>query len=44
MSSNRMLYLTRQDVAAAGVTMAEIIDLLVIAFNEKGKARTDMPP
>ena len=28
MSSNRLLYLSRQDVAAAGVTMAEIIDLL----------------
>ena len=44
MSSNRLLYLSRQDVAAAGVTMAEIIDLLEIAFKEKGKHRTEMPP
>jgi ornithine cyclodeaminase/alanine dehydrogenase-like protein (mu-crystallin family) len=44
MSSNRLLYLSRQDVAAAGVTMAEIIDLLEIAFKEKGKHQTEMPP
>ena len=44
MSSNRMLYLSRQDVAAAGVTMAEIIGLLEIAFKEKGQHRTEMPP
>jgi len=44
MSSNRLLYLSRQDVASAGVTMAEIIDLLKIAFKEKGKHQTEMPP
>ncbi len=44
MSSNRLLYLSRQDVAAAGVTMAEIIDLLEGAFKEKGKQQTEMPP
>lgn len=44
MSSNRLLYLSRQDVAAAGVTMAEVIDLLEIAFKEKGSHRTEMPP
>jgi len=44
MSSNRLLYLSRQDVAAAGVSMAEVIDLLEIAFKEKGKHRTEMPP
>jgi len=31
-------------VASAGVTMAEIIDLLEIAFQEKGKHQTEMPP
>jgi len=44
MSSNRLLYLSRQDVAAAGVTMAEIINLLEVAFKEKGKHQTEMPP
>jgi ornithine cyclodeaminase/alanine dehydrogenase-like protein (mu-crystallin family) len=44
MPLNRLLYLSQQDVAAAGVTMAEIIDLLEIAFKEKGKHRTEMPP
>jgi ornithine cyclodeaminase/alanine dehydrogenase len=44
MSLNRLLYLSREDVAAAGVTMVEVIDLLEIAFNEKGKHRTEMPP
>ena len=44
MSSNRLLYLSQQDVASAGVTMAEIIDLLEIAFQEKGKHQTEMPP
>jgi ornithine cyclodeaminase/alanine dehydrogenase len=44
MFSNRLLYLSQQDVASAGVTMAEIIDLLEIAFQEKGNHRTEMPP
>lgn len=44
MSSNHLLYLSQQDVASAGVTMAEIIDLLEIAFQEKGNHRTEMPP
>ena len=44
MSSNRLLYLSRQDVASAGVSMAEIIDLLEVAFKEKGKHQTEMPP
>ena len=44
MSSSRLLYLSQQDVASAGVTMAEIIDLLEIAFQEKGKHQTEMPP
>ena len=44
MSSNRLLYLSQQDVASADVSMAEIIDLLEIAFKEKGKHQTEMPP
>ncbi len=44
MPSNRLLYLSRQDVASTGITMAEIIDLLEIAFQEKGKHQTEMPP
>jgi len=44
MSSNSLLYLSQKDVASAGVTMAEIIELLKIAFKEKGKHQTEMPP
>jgi ornithine cyclodeaminase/alanine dehydrogenase len=44
MPSNRLLYLSRHDVADAGVTMEEIIDALEIVFREKGKGRTEMPP
>lgn len=44
MPLNRFLYLSQQDVASAGVTMAEIIDLLESAFKEKGKHQTEMPP
>jgi len=39
-----MLYLTRQDVEAVGPSMPEIIELLTIAFREKGEGRTQMPP
>jgi len=39
-----LLYLSKEDVIAAGVNMAEIIDLLEIAFKEKGKHQTEMPP
>jgi ornithine cyclodeaminase/alanine dehydrogenase-like protein (mu-crystallin family) len=44
MPSNQLLYLSRQDVAAAGVTMKEIIDALETAFREKGEGQTEMPP
>ncbi|HUD70471.1 MAG TPA: ornithine cyclodeaminase family protein [Dongiaceae bacterium] len=39
-----LLYLSRADVEAAGVTMPEIIDRLAIMFREKGHGRTEMPP
>ncbi len=44
MPDTRLLYLSKEDVIAAGVSMAEIIDLLEIAFKEKGKNQTEMPP
>lgn len=42
--NNRLLYLSQSDVAAAGPTMREVIDLLEIAFREKGEGRVEMPP
>jgi len=40
----QLLYLSQDDVIAAGLTMAEIIDLLERAFQEKGEGRVEMPP
>jgi len=40
----RLLYLSQADVASVGLTMAEIIDLLEVAFGEKGEGRVEMPP
>lgn len=40
----QLLYLSREDVQAAGLTMAKIIDLLERAFHEKGEGRVEMPP
>ena len=39
-----MLYLTRKDVEAVGLTMAEIIAALEAMFLEKGEGRVEMPP
>jgi ornithine cyclodeaminase/alanine dehydrogenase len=44
MSDNQLLYLSQADVQAVGVTMAEVIESLEIAFREKGKGRVEMPP
>lgn len=44
MKSNQLLYLSQDDVKAVGMTMAEIIDALDVAFREKGKGLTEMPP
>lgn len=44
MKQNRILYLSQDDVTAVGLTMAEIIDALEIAFREKGNGHTEMPP
>ena len=44
MKPGRLLYLSREDVQSTGLTMAEIINALEIAFREKGKGLTEMPP
>ena len=44
MSENQLLYLSQADVQAVGVTMAEVIESLEIAFREKGAGRIEMPP
>jgi ornithine cyclodeaminase/alanine dehydrogenase-like protein (mu-crystallin family) len=44
MAQNKLLYLSRADVEAAGVTMAEVIEALEIAFREKGQGMVEMPP
>ena len=40
----RLLYLSKSDVQAVGITMPEIIDVLDRAFREKGEGRVEMPP
>ncbi len=40
----RVLYLSRADVESVGLTMAEVIDALEIAFGEKGRGLVEMPP
>jgi ornithine cyclodeaminase/alanine dehydrogenase-like protein (mu-crystallin family) len=42
--SEKILYLSYNDVASAGVTMKEIIDALFVAFREHGENRIEMPP
>jgi ornithine cyclodeaminase/alanine dehydrogenase len=44
MPSNQLLYLSQEDVTNVGLTMAEIIDSLEIAFRAKGEGHTEMPP
>jgi ornithine cyclodeaminase/alanine dehydrogenase len=44
MQTNQLLYLSQADVAAVGITMAEIIEALEVAFREKGEGRIEMPP
>ena len=44
MKPNRLLYLSQDDVISAGLTMAEIIKALEVAFREKGRGNTEMPP
>lgn len=44
MSDRSILYLTDADVARVGLDMSTIIDLLDVAFREKGEGRVEMPP
>jgi ornithine cyclodeaminase/alanine dehydrogenase len=44
MKENPLLYLSQADVESVGLAMAEIIELLEIAFREKGEGRVEMPP
>lgn len=44
MKKNRLLYLSQADVSAVGLTMAEIIEAVEMAFREKGYGRVEMPP
>jgi len=44
MATNKVLYLSRVDVEAVGISMSEIIEALQTVFKEKGEGRTEMPP
>ena len=44
MTENKILYLSQADVVSINVGMAEIIQLLEKAFDEKGHGRVEMPP
>jgi len=44
MPDQQIRYLSRSDVASAGVEMSEIIEALETAFREHGEGRVEMPP
>jgi len=44
MEKDRLLYLSREDVAATGIGMPEMIEALGAALKEKGEGKTEMPP
>ncbi len=44
MTEHTILYLSQAEVVSVGLEMAEIIQLLETAFEEKGKGRVEMPP
>lgn len=44
MKTDRLLYLSRNDVQSIELSMSDIIDALETAFREKGKGLTEMPP
>ncbi|MBT3321613.1 MAG: ornithine cyclodeaminase family protein [Anaerolineae bacterium] len=44
MTENKLLYLSQKDVVSVGLGMADVIELLERAFNEKGHGRVEMPP
>jgi ornithine cyclodeaminase/alanine dehydrogenase len=39
-----LLYLSREDVEAVALPMESVIEILSVAFREKGEGRTQMPP
>lgn len=43
-SKNRILYLSEENVKKVGLSMAEIINQLEVAFREKAEGRVEMPP
>lgn len=42
--SQKILHLAYADVASVGPAMAEIIEVLEVAFRERGEGRVEMPP
>ena len=44
MTEHKILYLSRADVEKVNLPMRQIIDLLEVAFKEKGNGRVEMPP
>jgi len=44
MSTREILYLSRSQVAEAGLAMPEVIEAVEQAFAEKGRGRVEMPP
>jgi ornithine cyclodeaminase/alanine dehydrogenase-like protein (mu-crystallin family) len=42
--AKRLLYLSKADVVAVGLGMAEIVEAVEAAFREKGEGRLEMPP
>lgn len=44
MAEHQILYLSRKDIETVNLPMQEIIELLEIAFKEKGDGKVEMPP
>lgn len=44
MKEQRILYLSKREVAETGLTMADVIEAVEQAFREKGEGRVEMPP
>jgi len=44
MAEHKLLYLSRADVEAVGVSMREVIETLEVAFREHGLGHVEMPP
>lgn len=44
MKENQCLYLSRADVARVNLDMSTVINLLEVAFHEKGLGKVEMPP